>query len=134
MTKKPHQLGMFFADKDNLKRISRKEAAKFPLVTPREHRALEQVWRTALAEARHPHRRPPPYADPHLAAEPGGIASRASRASRPHPESHEHTRRSQACWTNYRKCDACPGPNRRRGKLPFGQGPNVGHTPDGEPT
>lgn len=134
MTKIPHQLEIAFSDKYNLKRISRKEAAKFPPITPREHRALEQVWRTALAEARHPHRRPPPYADPHPAAEPGNIADRASHASRPHPESHERTRRSQAYWTSTRKCEACPGPNRRRGKYPFGQGLNAGHTPDGEIT
>lgn len=134
MAKKPEQPQGELFDKDSLKKAARREAAKWPPIGPRERRELEGVWRRVLAEARHPHRRPPPYAEPHLDVRPDGIAARAAAGYLPHRENHELTRSSAAYWASHRKCAACPGPNRRQSKHPFGQGPNTGHTPDGEPT
>lgn len=118
---------------DTLKEHARRESQKFPPVGEAELRRLKQIWRSSERQARQEDK---PFipAEPDPGMQPDGIRHRATRAYLPHPEDPEATRRSQNYWTRHRKCAACPGPNRRQAKYPFGGGPNIGHDHDGQPT
>lgn len=108
-----------------LKEIARKEQQKFPPVSESERRYLEEVWRKCEREARFGGR---------LIVQLPPAQPRDWINHRPDPPDETADARSRAYWTSYQKCAACPGPHRRQGKFPFGQGPNTGHAQDGEIT